>query len=131
MSSERPPCPSTPIAHSWGAVYKGSVVTLPRSSRSENLTPAKEGSIDTDVLESIEIAREWIFSEHNHVRDLADLERSISILVPGQAVAALRRHPQRLLSGQPTISELPLTVVVPARKRLPRGPQHRIRHSVG
>src|SRR5262249_21227434 len=117
------PCPSTPIAHSWGAAYKGSVVTLPRSSRSENLTPAKEGSIDTDVLESIEIAREWIFSEHNHVRDLADLERSISILVPGQAVAALRRHPQRLLSGQPTISELPLTIVVPARKRLPRRPR--------
>src|SRR5262249_35909340 len=96
-----------------------------------NLTPAEEGSIDTDILESIEIAGEWIFGKHNHVRDLADLERSISILVPGQAVAALRRHPQRLLSGQPTISALPLTVVVPARKRLPRRPQHRIGHSIG
>src|SRR5262249_58127705 len=27
LSSERPPCPSTPIAHPCGAAYKGSVVT--------------------------------------------------------------------------------------------------------
>src|SRR5262249_17290016 len=99
--------------------------------RSEHLPPAKEGSIDGDVLEPMEIAGERIFSEHDHVRDLADLQRSVSLLVPGQAVAALRRHPQRLLSGQLTISELSLTVVIPAGNPLPRRPQHRIGHSIG
>jgi hypothetical protein len=39
----------------------------------EHLPPAKEGSIDADILESVQIARERIFSEHDHVRDLADL----------------------------------------------------------
>src|SRR5262249_60210308 len=87
------------------------------SSRPEHLASAKEGSIDTDVLESVQIAGEGIFSEHDHVRDLAGLERSVSILVPGQAVAALRRRPQRLLSGQLTISESSLTIVVPACNR--------------
>src|SRR6266851_3504729 len=48
----------------------------------EHLPPAKEGSIDADVLESVQIAGERIFSEHDHVRDLADLQRSVSILVP-------------------------------------------------
>src|SRR6516164_10295269 len=97
----------------------------------EHLPPAKEGSINADVLESVQIAGERIFSEHDHVRDFADLQGSVSILVPGQAVAALRRHPQRFLSGQLTISESSLTVVVPAGNRLPRRPQHRIGHSIG
>ena len=95
------------------------------------MAAAKEGSIDPDVLQSAEIAGERIVSEDDHVRDFADLERAVSILVPGQAVAALCRHAQRLISGQPTVSELPLTVIVPAGDRLPRRPQHRIGHSVG
>ena len=49
----------------------------------EHLPPAKEGSIDADVLEPVQIAGERIFSEHDHVRDLADLQRSVSVLVPG------------------------------------------------
>src|SRR5262252_7216227 len=69
------------------------------SGRSEHLPPANEGSIDADVLEPVQIAGERIFSEHDHVRDLAGLQRSVSVLVPGQAMAALRRHPQRLLPG--------------------------------
>src|ERR1700730_9392803 len=97
----------------------------------EHLPPAKEGSIDADVLEPVQIAGERILSEHDHVRALAALQRAVSVLVPGQAVAALRRHPQCLLSGQVTISESPLTVVVPAGNRLPRRPQHRIGHSIG
>src|SRR5262249_41898822 len=101
------------------------------SSRPEHLTSAKEGSIDTDVLESVQIAGEGTVAEYGHVRDLAGFERSISSLIPGQAVAALRRHPQRLLSGQLTISESSLAIVGPACDRLPRRPQHRIGQSVG
>src|SRR5262249_57450231 len=100
-------------------------------SWSERLAPAEKGSIDADVLQPVEIAGERIFSEHDHVRDLADLERSVPILVPGHPMAALCRHPQRLFSGQPTVSHFSLTTIVPSRDPLPRRPQHRIGHSVG
>src|SRR5262245_66404696 len=80
----------------------------PRSSRSEDLAPAQEGSVDTNILEPVEIAGQRIVIEHDHVGDLADLERSVSVLVPGQPVAALHRQPQRLLAAEVTVSELPL-----------------------
>src|SRR5262245_14321379 len=101
------------------------------ASRSKDLAPAQEGSIDTNIFEPVQIAGQRIFIEHNHVSDLADLERSVSVLVPGQPVAALHRQPQRLLAAELTVSELPLAILVPTRNRLPCRPQHRVRHAVG
>ena len=87
--------------------------------------------IDADVLEPIELAGQRILGQHDQIRYLAGLERPESVLVPGQAMAALDRHAQGLLPRQPTLAEAALTVVVPARNRFPRGPQHGIRHAVG
>src|SRR4029077_7726401 len=97
-----------------------------RSRRSEHLTPAEEGSIDADVLEPIELAGKRILGEHDHIRHLAGLERSESVLVKGQAMAALDGDAQRLLSRQPNLAEASLTILVPACNRLPRGPQQGI-----
>jgi len=81
-------------------------------ARHEHLPPAKEGSIDADVLESVQIAGERIFSEHDHVRDLADLQRSVSILVPGQAVAALAPPSAAPPLGSADCLRSSLTIVV-------------------
>ena len=60
--------------------------------RAKHLTSAEERPLDPDVLETIQIAGQRVFRQHRHVRDLADLERSKAVLVPGQLMAALRRH---------------------------------------
>src|SRR5271169_6038138 len=46
-------------------------------------------------------------------------------------MSALSRHAQRLFPGEVTFPELALAVLVPARDRLPCGPQHRVGHAVG
>src|ERR1700730_11394816 len=75
----------TPLAPVTGPRSTPRVGTFALSSEpaTEHLPPAKEGSIDADVLESVQIAGERIFSENDHVRDLADLQRPVSVLVPG------------------------------------------------
>ena len=88
---------------------------FPLSNRSEDLTSAEESSFDPDVLETIQVAGQRVFRKHGHVRDLADLERSEPILVPGQPMPALRGQAQRLLPGEVTFPELALAVLVPAR----------------
>src|SRR5262245_44527794 len=95
---------------------------IQHSSRSKDLAPAQEGSIDTNILEPAQIAGQRIVIEHDNVGHLADLERPVSVLVPGQPVSALHRQPQRLLAAELTVSELPLTILVPARNRLPSRP---------
>src|SRR5262245_14670747 len=117
-------------ACTWASRYQPSF-RMPAASRSEDLAPTQKGSLDAEILEPVQIAGQRIFIEHNHVSDLADLERSVSVLVPGQPVAALHRQPQRLLSAELTVSELPLAILVPTRNRLPCRPQHRVRHAVG
>src|SRR5262249_36171596 len=62
---------------------------------------------------------------------LAGLERAVPVLVPGQEMAGLRSHAQRLFPGKAAVSELPVPAIVPARDRLPCRPQHRIGHPVG
>src|ERR1700722_12056396 len=79
-----------------------------RSSRAEDLAPAEEGSLDPNVLETIQIAGQRVRGQHGHVRDLADLERSKPVLVPGQLMPALRRHAQRFLPREVTFAELAL-----------------------
>jgi hypothetical protein len=86
---------------------------FPLSARSEDLTPTEESSLDPDVLETIQIAGQRVFRQHNHVRDLANLERPKPVLVPGQLMSALRRHAQCLSPGEVTFPELALAVLVP------------------
>src|SRR5262245_66648736 len=117
-------------ACTWASRYQPSF-RMPAASRSEDLAPTQKGSLDADILEPFQIAGQRIFVEHDHVGHLADLERSVSVLVPGQPVAALHRQPQCLLPAELTVSKLPLAILVPARNRLPRRPQHRVLHAIG
>src|SRR5262245_4669736 len=115
-------------ACTWASRYQPSF-RMTAASRSEDLAPTQKGSLDADILEPIQIAGQRIFIEHNHVSDLADLERSVSVLVPGQPVAALHRQPQRLLPAELTVSKLSLAILVPALTGLPPRPQHGIRRA--
>src|SRR5260370_40989469 len=73
------------------AVLAPGLLTAPvlRRIGPEHLTSAEERPLDSDVLETIEIAGQRVFSQHGHIRDLADLERSKPVLVPGQLMPAL------------------------------------------